>query len=78
VQSPPIFPSSSHKVRVHHQSEGGEADRINNSTERFSTSRQGNPMIPESKIANPKSKIEKFPEHAGAGGPHYKAITSIG
>jgi hypothetical protein len=66
VQSPPIFPSSSHKVRVHHQSEGGEADRINNSTERFSTSRQGNPMIPESKIENPKSKNWKVPPNVVA------------
>ena len=50
------------EVRVHHQSQSRQADRINNTSERIGQSRSSNPMIDQSKIQNRKSKIvRRFP-----------------
>jgi hypothetical protein len=47
------------EVRAGHQSENSQADRISYPTERFSQSRQSNPMSEQSKIGNPKSKMAR-------------------
>ena len=50
---------AAYKVRVHHQPESREADRISNTPKRSGKSRSSDPMTGQSKIGNQKSKIAR-------------------
>ncbi len=52
-----LFSRRAEQVRACGQSQSGQADRSDDSTEFFGQSRSSNPMIKQSKIGNRKSKI---------------------